>query len=240
MVYTGITGFVSRAEVVAALDALPAGLTLMVGVLASPKSLRGERTRWWRRYPRVEDIAGVFSDDPRCLNLIHCCADEPLGVETIDRLWSLGCPDVHGFQFNVAWPKPTALRTYSGIHVVLQLRPDGGPGTMDRLRAAVEALAECKVHVLIDGSGGRGIPIDPDTADAWGMTIRGWFGNDVGLGFAGGLDEEQLHRIAAEVKSYGASVDAEGRLRDGDEGGVLNLAKVAAYLKAAGEIWGCA
>ena len=32
--------------------------------------------------------------------------------------------------------------------------------------------------------------------------------------------------------------DAEGRLRDGDDGGVLNLDKVRAYLAAAGELFG--
>ena len=84
---------------------------------------------------------------------------------------------------------------------------------------------------------GRGLPIDSDIADAWAMTIRGHFGNDVGLGFAGGLDADGLPRIAHEVRTWGASIDAEGRLRDGDEGGTLNLDKARAYLAAAGEVF---
>lgn len=242
MRYVGITGFVSRAEVDACLEALPEGLTLMCGVLVSQKTLRGERNRWWRRYPTVEDIAGIFSDDPRCLNLIHYCSDAPPSDVVIDRLWKLGDfgangYNLHGFQFNGAWPTPEVLRWRSGMDVVLQLRPDGRD-IMPRLRAAVEALDKCRAHVLIDGSGGRGIPIDPDVADAWGMTIRGHFGNDVGLGFAGALGAEHLRRLAPAIRSYGASTDVEGPVRDGDEGGTLNIDRARAYLRAAGEIWG--
>jgi hypothetical protein len=240
MKYVGITGFMSRAEVDACLAALPAGLTLMCGVLVSQKTLRGERNKWWRRYPKIEDITGIFSDDPRCLNLIHYCSDVPPSDVVIDRLWKLGDfgangYNLHGFQFNGAWPTPEVLRGHGGMDVVLQLRPDGRD-IMPRLRETVEALDECRAHVLIDGSGGRGIPIDPDIADAWGMMIGGCFGTDIGLGFAGGLDAETLPRIADEVRTWGASIDAEGRLRDGDEGGVLNLDKARAYLRAAGEV----
>jgi hypothetical protein len=97
-------------------------------------------------------------------------------------------------------------------------------------------MPECRAHVLLDVSGGRGLPLDPDVCDAWAMMIRGAFGNDVGLGFAGGLDADSLPRIGHEVRTWDASIDAEGRLRDGDEGGVLNREKVRAYLRVAGEI----
>ena len=235
MRYVGVTGFMSLAEVDAALDALPPGLTLMCGVLASAKSLRGERNRWHRRYPAPEQIASIFSPEPRCLNLIHYCADEPPSAATVSRLQTLGGEECDGFQFNGAWPEPSTLAALAGAHVVLQLRPDGGAGDGD---SAVRSLRNCDTHILIDGSGGNGVPISPDVCDAWGMAIRGHFGNDVGLGFAGGLDADYLPRLAAEVRSYGASIDAEGRLRDGDEGGVLNLDKVRAYLRAAGEVFG--
>lgn len=58
--YVGITGFMNRAEVDACLSALPKNMTLMCGVLVSQKTLRGERNKWHRRYPRIEDIAGIF------------------------------------------------------------------------------------------------------------------------------------------------------------------------------------
>lgn len=235
----GITGFTTRAEVDAARAVLSADIPLMVGVLVSEKSLRGERPRLWRRYPRPEDVAGIFSDDPRCLNLIHYCADEPPGPTTLDHLITTAGPHLHGFQFNGAWPKPATLALLSGRHVVLQVRPiDGDPDALDRLRAAFDALRKCRAHVLIDGSGGRGIPLHPDVADAWGMTIRGHFGNDVGLVFAGGLGPEHLWRLAAPIQDFNASIDVEGPVRDGDEGGVLNPNKVRDFLRVAGEIFG--
>jgi hypothetical protein len=46
--YAGITGFTTRAEVDAALAALPSGLTRMCGVLVSAKTLCG-KTVWCAR-----------------------------------------------------------------------------------------------------------------------------------------------------------------------------------------------
>jgi hypothetical protein len=49
------------------------------------------------------------------------------------------------------------------------------------------------------------------------------------------LCAETLPAVASLVREYGLSIDAEGRLRDGDEGGVLDLDKARAYLAAAGD-----
>lgn len=229
--YVGITGFVNRAEVDACLDALPEGLTLMCGVLVSAKSLAGVKNKWHRRYPAPEEIAGIFSPDPRCLNLIHYCSDTPPPWDTIRDLARLGgC----GFQFNGAYPEPDTLLRIVDKMIVLQVRP--GKTTPDAFRAAVSGTWNCETHALIDGSGGMGREADPRTLAAWATTISGYFGSDIGLGFAGGLDADSLPRIAHEVRTWGASIDAEGRLRDGDEGGTLNLDKARAYLRAAGEI----
>lgn len=254
--YVGITGFVSRAEVDHALSVLPEGLTLMCGVLVSEKTLRGERNRWWKRYAWSTDIADIFSPDPRCLNLIHYCSDVPPERLTIAQLQDFGGPRCHGFQFNGAWPDVDTLALIAeawpgsyngqkrapGADVVLQVRPTGDIGPLDRLSDAIKAMrsraVDCRVRALIDFSGGRGLPIPPDVCDAWGMTISGCFGTAIGLGFAGGLDAESLHRIAEEVRTWSASIDAEGCLRDGDEGGSLNFEKVRAYLAAAGKVMG--
>lgn len=234
MRYVGITGFVSREEVDFALSCLPAGLTLMCGILVSAKTLQGRKTRLWRRYPHPNEAAAIFSPDPRCLNLIHFCADEPPTAATVSRLQAIGGEHCHGFQFNVAYPEPSTLAALAGGHIVLQVRPERTP--MIQVHSAVRALRNCDVTVLIDGSGGEGREMDSDVFDMWAMTIRGRFGNDVGLAFAGGLDADSLPRIASEVRTWGASIDAEGRLRDGDEGGTLDLDKTRAYLRAAGEI----
>jgi hypothetical protein len=226
----------SRAEVDTCLDALPAGLTLMCGVLVSEKTLRGERNRWWKRYAPIDDIAGIFSDEPRCLNLIHYCSDRPPSAEVIGRLVAIGGPHLHGFQFNGAWPDAWSFRmgtNRAALHVVLQARPGADIAEM---RTFLATIADGKRHVLIDASGGRGEPIDPTVARATARLFRRENGYWINLGIAGGLCAETLPAIGPVLREYDVSIDAEGRLRDGDEGGTLTLDKARSYLKVAGEI----
>ena len=231
MTYVGITGFMSRAEVDACLAALPEGLTLMCGVLASPKSIAGIPNRWHRRYPAPRDIAGIFSDDPRCLNLIHYSTDKAPTERDVDRLRGIGGERCHGFQFNGAWPEPQA---FSGEHVVLQYRPS--VSVPEEFRRSLAGLGNITPHVLIDGSGGRGTPLDLGSVALCVGDVVSRYGLGLNIGIAGGLCAETLPAVASLVREYGLSIDAEGRLRDGDEGGVLSLDKAAAYLRAAGEV----
>lgn len=234
MRYIGITGFVSRSEVDAALQALPAGATLMCGVLLSAKTLRGERNRWWRRYPEPDRIPFIFSDDPRCLNLIHFAAGEMgAGMGIVEKLLPLGGPLCHGVQFNGGWP--TLAAGASLRNVVLQFKP--GISDPDAIVALTRAVGIQKTSVLLDASGGRGESLSPAMM---GRHV-GWLREReplLQIGIAGGLCAETLPGIAGLVRDHQLSIDAEGQLRDGDEGGVLNLGKARAYLKAADEIGG--
>lgn len=244
MNYCGITGFTSRAEADAALAALPSGLTLMCGVLVSAKTLRGERNKHWRRYPRVEDIAGIFSPDPGCLNLIHYASDEPPGWDALARLVELGGPALHGFQFNVAWPRRGDL-TCLQVAAHRQLNRQFRIVLQDRRWAwamfdALEAAGPEPTDVLLDASGGTGTGLDAERLERARRLIevaRGHF-RPINFGLAGGLCAETLPAVAPIVREHGLSIDAEGRLRDGDEGGDLKLDKVRAYLAAAGELLG--
>lgn len=228
----GVTGFMARDEVLAALDALPEGLTLMVGVLASAKSLRGERNKWWRRYPRAEDIADIFVDDPRCLNLVHFAPGE-MGANAgvVERISALGGPRCDGIQFNGVWP--TLMGAAVPRTVILQYKP--GLSDPEATAALVRAFGVKKTHVLIDASGGRGEGLNLSMAERQIVALRAQE-PQMQIGIAGGLCAETLHAASVLIQPYGLSIDAEGRLRDGDEGGVLNLDKVRAYLKAASEI----
>jgi hypothetical protein len=232
----GVTGFMTRAEVDAALSALPAGLTLMVGVLASEKGTFGAGNKYPLRYPKAEDIAGIFSPDPRCLNLLHWSSGEAPSAALISRLQSVGGVHCNGFQFNGAWPETSTLVSLAGDHVVLQYRP--GKSSLDGLRASVAACRNVQAHVLIDGSGGRGEPLNVDETAVLVEVLQVRLGPSVGIGIAGGLCAETLPTVLRDARTFGLSIDAEGRLRDGDHGGTLNLDKVRAYLAAAGEIGG--
>ncbi len=238
--YVGITGFVSRDEVDFALSCLPEGLTLMCGVLVSAKTLRGIPNKWRRRYANPETMADIFSPDPRCLNLIHYSGGgEPPTVDDVAALRALGGPLLHGFQFNGIWPlRETIAPLARGHQVVLQLKTSAVPALLSdpRIFDSIACMfTESRCHLLLDGSGGRGVPLDPAAMRAHVKAIRMQRGYYFGLGVAGGLCAETLPSLSV-LRGYEVSIDAEGRLRDGDEGGVLNREKVRAYLRVAGEV----
>lgn len=238
--YVGVTGFMSRSEVDAVLTAAGDQKLLMCGVLVSTKSLRGEKNKWYRRYPDPASIASIFSDDKRCLNLIHAAIGDDCGVEVLDRLVKLGGEHLHGFQFNGRWPAAGDLRRLKVDCVVLQCRPNQNIHSKEGLKAdaqrlAIQASAMPATDVLIDASGGRGESLDVSRARIYVQAMREYAPN-LGIGVAGGFSAEELSRnpaLGAFVREYKLHVDAEGQLRDGDEGGTLNVARAQAWVRAA-------
>ncbi|WP_437927992.1 hypothetical protein WMF37_01720 [Sorangium sp. So ce291] len=231
--YVGISGIVSRTEVLAAISAFP-GRQLMVGVLASDKTLAGQQDLWWRRYPKIASIAGIFSDDPRCLNLVHYGADTPPDGDTLARLFEMSGHRCHGFQFNAAWPNASDFWAFRRLYertgreprIVLQLGRGAGVAHI-----APYASRGLITDVLIDASGGTGEPLDVEGAAEVFGALRAAYPH-LGLGVAGGLCAETVPQVAPLLQRS-ASVDAGCGLRDGDDGGGrLDLARVKAYLEA--------
>jgi len=113
--YIGITGFMSRQEVQEAQDAIPPGSDrlLMVGVLVSSKTMRGEGNKHPGRYPAIEKVRGIFTGHPQVLNLVHFNTKEPDFLEEHLRKVAMSSgPFFHGFQLNIAWPAPRMLEGY--------------------------------------------------------------------------------------------------------------------------------
>jgi hypothetical protein len=236
--YIGVTGFMSQGEVAAALNAFrdgPAtgGRKIMVGVLASSKTLAGQKNKWPNRYPAPRDIARLFSTDPRALNLIHYATDDQSTLdEQLRTLLRLGGPNLHGFQLNMAWPDPGALEVLEGKRVVLQI---GAKAIA--LAGDAEDIASCVdeythdghiTDVLIDASGGKGVPMDPDLVIACVDAIADWH-PDLGIGVAGGLSAATLGSLRPITGTFPfVSIDAEGRLRTDDDR--LDVAAMQEYL----------
>ena len=220
--YVGITGFMSRGEVDHVLQAWPvdSNFSLMVGVLASSKTLAGLTNKWPNRYPRIGEIAGIFPDDARSLNLIHYATDTPDRLsEELLRLQRLSGPRLHGFQLNVPWPETGELAKYlqasPGSYIVLQL----GSRALDQVAHDPTQLRNQLVRyvglissVLVDTSGGLGRSLDAEVLRNILTAIRPL---PLGLGVAGGLSANSIGLLGNLPKEFpGLSIDAEGRLRD--------------------------
>ena len=228
--YIGVSGFMRSDEVRGALAVFPdCGRSLMVGVLVSAKTLSGQRNKYPNRYPLVEDIANIFTDDPRCLNLIHYASDERPTNAALEHLLRIGGPHCHGFQFNGEWPHRAGLvglllRAGPGLRVVLQVRDFDIPNK--------PYYGGLVTDVLIDASGGRGLPLNVTAARDGVRRFLNWDG--LGCGVAGGLCAETVGALAPLMAECpGLSIDAEGRLRTEEDD--LDMAKVRAYLRASAD-----
>lgn len=228
--YIGVSGFMRSDEVRGALAVFPdCGRSLMVGVLVSAKTLSGQRNKYPNRYPLVEDIADIFTDDPRCLNLIHYASDVPPSIETVRRLYDICGPNLHGFQFNVAWPHRCVMslaREFAWSRpprFVFQVKPGDPP-----------PFPQSPTDVLLDASGGRGSPIDVAMAFAELDLLRDELPG-VRLGAAGGLCADTVGALVPLLAEHPClNFDAEGRLRTVEDN--LDMDKVRAYLRASADL----
>ncbi len=242
--YIGVTGFMSRTEVQDVFKAVPGNPhhAFMVGVLASAKTLRGEKNKWPGRYPLVTDIKKIFVHDENVINLIHYATDH---VETLeDELKELVEHGEHlldGFQLNVQWPRPKHLRLFAGkLRMVLQI----GKLAMDtvehdpkKLIDMLKRYADVITDVLIDSSGGRGILFNDDEALVMVRSLREAFPR-LFVGIAGGFSPHSIDRALPFFQEFGQmlNIDAEGGLRTWQQEDALDIERAKQYVKRAFEL----
>ncbi len=255
--YVGITGFTKRSEVEALLSVVPVEQIpnkrlLMVGALASAKTLRGETNKYPNRYPAIADIAKIFIPDRnRAINLVHYNTDEPdrLGVQLV-QVASTYADEVgysfDGFQLNAAWPHPDQIVQLFGQFAELAIVLQIGRRAFEMVGNDPNKLA-CRVldyagvidYVLLDPSGGKGRPFDPECARGYLRALRDQnLGSmDIGFGVAGGLSPTTLNLIEPLLEEFSDfSIDAEGRLRTIEDHLDLNVA--CEYLVEAQKLFG--
>lgn len=238
--YIGVTGFMFPDQVVAALESADfkkADRLLMVGVLASSKTIQGLTNKWPHRYPEFERIKDIFQDHESCLNLIHYNTKEPETLtEQLLKVTDVAGPNLHGFQLNIAWPNPLSIQKYKDEHPdkVIVLQVGGGAFSMinhspEMLEDMVKSYLGIADYVLLDPSGGLGQELNP-------FVMRGYLSaiekheKEIGLGVAGGLSSTTLNLIEPLVKYFpNLSMDAEGRLRTAEDN--LDKLKVKDYLQ---------
>ena len=234
--YIGITGFMTRYEVLSVLSSYPlhAPRKVMIGVLASLKSLRGEINKRPMRYPKAEEIKNIFIEHPLALNLIHYNTKEPdTLLSQLLKMTEFGGPNFHGFQLNMAWPVLKTLKLYKKQHPEKQIVLQVGHKAMELVMKSPSILANHVEryegfvdYVLLDPSGGLGKPFDVEEMRKYLEAISSR-NLEIGLVVAGGLSPTTLDTIEPLIKTN-ISSDAEGRLRNKDDS--LDLIVAIQYL----------
>ncbi len=215
----------------------------MIGVLATAKTLKGFDAKFPKRYPKPGNIAEIFSEHPRTLNLIHYASKDEFLFEQLCALTWLGGTHCDGFQLNMAWPSVSEIADFHARYtekdkftIVLQVG-DAAFAAIENSPHALARKLSTYIHqvdyVLLDQSGGLGKALDVEVMDTfleeiYGTSLNGYFN----IGIAGGLDSSNIERLKPLIEKYPyLSIDAEGRLRDPSEH--LNIPEVIRYLTAA-------
>ncbi len=244
--YIGVTGIMTVQEARAALriaSTWESTYKVMLGVLASSKTLSGRKNKWPNRYPAPERIVELFVDHPKALNLVHYSTDAPeyLAAQLLS-LAKLAGPHLHGFQLNVTWPDTDEL-----VHFHLNSNPVGcyqlvlqlGTKAIDQcssledLVARVEQYKDLVQYVLLDCSGGKGIPFDAALTYARMEALREacpWAHVVVAGGISGKREAFGLLEKLLPLQDH-LSCDAEGGLRTPDDDD-LEVSEMQHYLRS--------
>lgn len=243
--YIGITGFMFKEEVTRVLEDMPEPCQrqLMVGVLASSKTLRDMPVRRPNRYPRISQIGKIFQNDPRALNLIHYYTDDAGSLyDQLCQMSAFGGPHLNGFQLNIAWPPPYALCRYKDEHpgdtLVLQVGSRAleaiGHSPQELAKKIFSEYAHLVNYILLDQSGGTGTPLSAKKILEY-LAHLSLLSCPLGMGVAGGLSPETLALLEPFSRYFSwLSIDAEGGLRTDDDR--LDIIKAQKYLRQAQEL----
>lgn len=216
-----------------------------MGVLVSSRSLRGEPNKWPNRYPDTRELAGIFTHNPATFNVIHYNTDQPATLsDQLEEVRRLAGPNLHGFQLNMAWPSVAELTRFTDQNpdqqMILQINREAfwaveglTGGIIYKLKQEYLGFVD---HILLDLSAGYGRPLDT----AWArQQLQELQDADlgIGLGVAGGLGPASLQLVEPLAKDFTElSIDAEARLRDGNDNLDLDLAQD--YLRQAFVMFG--
>lgn len=242
--YIGVTGIMTPQEAKELSRIFPKNSKrkLMIGVLASAKTVRGEKNRYPNRYPEISTIKDIFQNDSS-VNLVHY-HDKSVGF--IDSLWSLyekSKPNCHGFQLNIVWPDVDELKNFAsviqnGLQIVLQIGQEALDvcGQRNFVYNITPYIEQGLIHgVLFDQGLGKGTPLQPAKFAPFIKQIMIRY-PDILIGVAGGLGSpESLKTLAPvlEIDPY-LSIDAESQIRSPED--VLDIPLASNYLQKASEM----
>lgn len=238
--YIGITGVKSLDESSALLRLardlpLPPSHRLMIGGLASYKSLRLGYVADPSQYILPTELNETLICDPQIMNIVHYNSRHDELLEQIRNVLEV-VYNAEGIQLNIEWPNPEILRVLRNEGapiVVLQVSAaasevlDHDPVRLARRLAEYEGLID---YALIDPSGGTGQGFDPEYGEA---VLSELVKTDLSIqwGIAGGLGPGRLDGLVPLLELYPElSWDAQARLRTTD-GSALDLVACEQYMR---------
>lgn len=231
---------------------------LFLGLQTSRKFLNGEKVNplYVSRMNTIEQIQEACNKVQNVAFSNIVAHYNPSGGYTLpgveDHLKALACTSVDGIQFNgfsthqsveVSSIMSTIDTEARGIHCILQIGDKNDYENPATFAKHIKCFSFLKpTHLLLDGSGGKGIPIDEEKAIDWikaytkeniegAITMSSGSDNGCGLVVSGGFGPDNtdvFRRIknAAGIK-YPLSIDAEGKLRDNN---VFSVEKTKKFL----------
>ncbi|MFA6588178.1 MAG: hypothetical protein WCT08_03855 [Patescibacteria group bacterium] len=242
--YVGVVGFMSPNEVAEALTVVPNDTVrrLMVGILADSGTLTGSPNVLPNRYPKKEEIAGIFSADPRTLNLIHYRTPYPKTLsEQLAKLVVFGGPNLDGFQLNIPWPPIEELEKfrekYPELVLVLEigLQAMNEADSVPKLKRKVKSYLPFIDSVLFSQHPHHEEPLDARSSFSTLLLLKQF--EKLGLGVVGCLGFDSLHLVSPLVSRFSnLSIEAEWGLRSGMPKDKLLLWAVKVYVEEALQI----
>jgi len=223
----------------------------MLGFLVSYKTLNGQTTQN-RRYPSANSLPKLLkATDGQVLTMVHYHSKETNTLsnqvaEIFDGIYENGL--CRAIQLNIVWPEIDQVARIKEQHPELQVVFQASHKAMDRktpnqIAKRVRDYGDSISYILIDPSGGRGMPFNLESSVAIYSELREHC-PDLTIGFAGGFTGEnvvpRLRKIIQQTKVEDFCIDAEGGLRDkitftyGDD--LLNIEKVRGYLQSASSV----
>lgn len=223
----------------------------MLGFLVSYKTLNGQSTQN-RRYPPANSLPELLrATDGQVLTMVHYNSKE---IDTLsnqvaqifDGVYENGL--CRAIQLNIVWPDVGQVARIKEQHPEMQVVFQASHKAMDgktpnQIAKGVQDYTDSISYVLIDPSGGRGMPFDLKSSVAIYSELREQC-PDLTIGFAGGFTGEnvapRLREILKQTEEDKFCIDAEGGLRDkvtsayGDD--LLNIEKVRGYLQSASSV----
>jgi hypothetical protein len=241
--YIGITGITTRTEYEHLVElynkkAKTSSPSLMLGVLVSYKSLRGNPTTL--RYPRRRDLFDIFNNEnPRILNFIHYNSDKlDTLLEQLSAAISFSGTSrvVNGIQLNIPFPNIQVLNqikaSYRDIKLVFQANNSVLNAPFSQALSKLIKYEKFVDYMLLDISGGKGEGFDPHAYADLLIALERLLPK-MRFGIAGGLKSENLEEKTSMItKNFDhISIDSEGQLRD------ENVEKASKYLTKALELY---